>query len=152
MLRKTKAELTDEGFYDEEFAKIAAKSKKRKSGVESLTPSEPSAVRTILARAKEVLQSLASDNSKFQAVVEKRGRIAHNRSSTMEETNNPDIVKKSGMPQQVVAEATVVGLHVPEPALVRDIAKETAGVFEMKSGTPPSAKTPPEIPMFGNVP
>ena len=90
--KKTKTDLTDEGFYDEEFAKIAAKSKKRRmGGVESLSQSEPSAVRTILARAKQVLQSLASDNSKFQAVVEKRGKIAllgNNNNNNKNNNNN----------------------------------------------------------------
>merc|ERR1719378_622756 len=128
--------------------------------MESISSQEPSAVRTILARAKEVLQSLASDNSKFQAVIEKRGNIARNISSSFEETNSKDIVKKSGFPDPahsdlIIPEPLVKKTVFPRPApsdlvvpepLVKDIAQETAGAFDPKTTSP--KKGPEIVPNF----
>jgi len=58
----------DEGYYDDEFAKITSKSKSHEKP-------DSASVRSLLARAKEVLQTLGNDNSKFQSVLEKREHI-----------------------------------------------------------------------------
>merc|ERR1711962_294983 len=117
-------------------------------------------------RAKEVLQTLGSDNTKFEAVVEKRGHIpVQNTTVTMAtsaepETPGADVIDSTKSDLNLLAQSDLAhdlsADHEATP-VIKDIITQTAAAFSAKSPQETVAKkTTLPVPQnnlaFGNTP
>lgn len=136
--------VADDGFNDEDDPNVTPKSKVQE-GI-PLKQSDPS-VRSILARAKEVLQTLGSDNNKFQSVVEKRETIT---AGPKESDSDLNIIQKSDLVHDLTKDKA-------ETPVIKDIIQQTASAFSLnpdkliKKTSIPDAR-PKTIAGPGNIP
>lgn len=142
----------DEGYYDDEFAKITSKSKPKSDKADSAS------VRSLLARAKEVLQTLGSDNSKFESVLEKREHIPVQNATadTDPETPAADVDAAKDLTLLTQSQSDLVHDVPKGEPIPADIVKQTAAAFTEGNSTPEIMKKA-EIPHghqvgFGNTP
>lgn len=159
--KKIKDQFTDEGYYDEEFSKVTSKSN-NKDDMSLTKSSEPATVRSILARAKEVLQTLGSDNSKFREVIEKRENIASVKNESDAETYKIPSTNSDSTSSEFALLSNSDLVHdltrdKSDTPVIRDIIQQTAAAFSSKTPKPVKKTTLPEtrpeiILGFGNTP
>jgi len=161
-MKKFKEQLMDDGYYDDEFAKITQASSKTSKEHDKKT-TQAGSVRSLLARAKEVLQTLGSDNTKFEAVVDKRGHIPVQNTTVAMQPETPaadvamdttkadlNLLTQSDLAHDLSSD------HEATP-VINDIITQTAAAFASKSPKETLVKKtilpiPQNNNQFGNTP
>ena len=139
----------DDALVDEEFSNLSPQNKDDATS----KVSEPATVRSILARAKEVLQTLDTNSNKYQPL-EKRENIATKNNAT--EDGNISIGMIT-MPTNLTSNSELGGVFPKENAsnpIVKNIMQQTASAFAITKPKPGVKKTalPQMVPGFGNTP